>query len=431
MNKRIYTLLAALPLLQLAACKKDVNPAEGTLNDQAALYVVRDTWHKGDVALGPSTLGGASFTTGTVISDASNGNIASGSFIIQSTTLTANQATDLTRGIIIDMGSGTQVPYVPGDSLMVNIAGATLKRINGKLTIQGVTPDKVTKLAEGRQVYVRPVNLAILNNMFDVYESTLVAVHADIKDYSAGQTFSGLHPIGDNTGNLFLHTTSGAAFAGAETPQNARFMGIVGYKNDNGNDTAGAQRTISLRSLNDTSFVSGTIYSGFPESFESPDFTEKSSYNMTATSNNIDLATGNWKLQQAILGNTSIRDRFNLPGKQCIRMQQNLTSSAYVQMNFDLPDGASKVTVFYGKYYTDPRSTFRLEYSIDGGTTWVVAGANVNDMPEQGSYQASFMVNVSGPVRFRINKLGLGASSSTVQNGRLCIEDIVVYKQIQ
>jgi len=109
-------------------------------------------------------------------------------------------------------------------------------------------------------------------------------------------------------------------------------------------------------------------------------------------------------------------------------MQQNLTTAAYVQMNFDLTKGASKVTLFYGKYYTDPASTFRLEYSVNGGTTWVATGANVSDMPEKGFKQASFLVNITGNVRFRISKLGLGTSSTTVNNGRLCIEDIAVYQ---
>ncbi len=99
-------------------------------------------------------------------------------------------------------------------------------------------------------------------------------------------------------------------------------------------------------------------------------------------------------------------------------------------MNFDVTEGASKVTVFYGKYYTDPRSTFRLEYSVNGGTSWTALTPDISDMPERGSNQATFMVNISGNVRFRINKRGLGTSSATIQNGRLCIEDMAVYKKI-
>ncbi|MBC7903200.1 MAG: hypothetical protein H7Y27_07240 [Gemmatimonadaceae bacterium] len=167
----------------------------------------------------------------------------------------------------------------------------------------------------------------------------------------------------------------------------------------------------------------------FPEMFETPDFSQKASYNITATNNDIQLSTGSWRLLQAILGNTIIRDKFNQPGKQGIRMQQNLATSAMLQMNFDVPLGASKVTVFYGKYFTDPVSTFRLEYSINGGTTWIVVTPNISDMPERGSKQATFMVNIAVPVRFRINKLGLGTSSSTINNGRLGLDDFAIYKK--
>ena len=46
---------------------------------------------------------------------------------------------------------------------------------------------------------------------------------------------------------------------------------------------------------------------------------------------------------------------------------------------------------------------------------------------------ATFLMDISGPVRFRINKLGLGASGTKdkdgniVENGRLGIDDFAVY----
>jgi hypothetical protein len=417
--------------MMIASCVKDYeNPAEGVTNDKAALYVVRDAYHGSEVTLGADQLAGATFTTGTVISDKASGNIETGRFVIQSTTESANQIGDITRGIIIDLGAGTDVPYVVGDSLLINVDGAKMSRINGKLVISGVTTAKIEKLADSRPVYTKDVTLAMLNADFDKYESTLVAVHADVADFGAGVTFNGERTLDDNTSTATLVTRSEASFAADAVPVNAQFTGIVGYKNDNGNDTTGAEKILSLRSAADVNHVSGAIYDGFPEGFEVPDASEKASYNMTAIANNIDLATGNWKLQQALLGNTLIRDKYNLPGKQCVRMQQNLASSAYVQMNFDVTEGASKVTVFYGKYYTDPTSTFRLEYSINGGTNWVIVPGNITDMPDRGSKQATFIVDVPGNVRFRINKLGLGPSSATVFNGRLCIEDIAVYKKL-
>ena len=193
-----------------------------------------------------------------------------------------------------------------------------------------------------------------------------------------------------------MRTRSQASFAGTNVPVNAQFNGIAGYYNTSSNDTIGAKKTIIVRNANDIKFSSGALYAGYPESFETPDFSQKASYNITTTNNDITLGTGSWKLTQAIIGNTVIRDKINPPGKQCVRIQQNLTTSAYVQMNYDLPNGASKVTVFYGKYYTDPASTFRLEYSINGGTTWVVVTPNISDMPERGVKQATFPLNIVG-----------------------------------
>ena len=91
-----------------------------------------------------------------------------------------------------------------------------------------------------------------------------------------------------------------------------------------------------------------------------------------------------------------------------------------------MPNGASKVTVFYGKYATDAKSSFRLEYSTNGGTTWTVLGANVTDMPDKANKQMTWTLNITTPIRFRINKLGTGTSN----NGRLCLDDFAVYQKL-
>jgi hypothetical protein len=108
-------------------------------------------------------------------------------------------------------------------------------------------------------------------------------------------------------------------------------------------------------------------------------------------------------------------------------MQQQLDFDAYVQMNFDLPNGASKVTFSYGAYYTDASSTIKLEYSQDGGVTWQQTGEKVSDASAE-SKVAIFLMDIKGAVRFRINKLGLGPTNGTsVFNGRLSIEDFAVF----
>ncbi len=329
MKRLKYILLVTTSPLLLISCLKEYdNPAKGTLSDKAAIYVVRDAYRGSDLILDANKLAGASFTSGTVISDKAAGNIQPGTFVIQNTTPTSSQIEDVTRGIVIDMGNGVDVPYVSGDSVVINVNGASLRRINGKLTITGITADKITKVADGKTAFIRPVTLAMLQADFNNYESTLVSVHADVSDYGSAVTYAGERPLSDNTATAFLSTRNEAGFSGNNVPVNAKFTGIAGYKNDTGNDTSGAKKIIALRNNNDVSFASGALYAGFPESFEFPDAAEKASYNVTATANNIDLATGNWKLQQAILGNTVIRDKFNQPGKQCIRIQQNLTPAA-------------------------------------------------------------------------------------------------------
>ena len=421
--KKLYTgiLISSMVLLHASCLKKYDNPAKGASNDRTFIYALRDIYHGSEITLGPDKLDGASYIQGTVVSDKTGLNMEPGSFALQETVVTANQVGDLTRGIIIQLSSG-DAAWNMGDSVLVNINGAKMDRINGRLTISGVAPDKVIKQADSKIPLVRPVTLAMMAASMEQYESTVVALHADVADYNPGATFSGERKLSDHSGAFFyLRTRSEATFAATTVPMDAQFTGLAGFYKESGKDTTGAKMTLVLRNGADVKFASGVLYTGFPESFENPDFTLKASYN---SNNVIDLSTGNWSLVQAILANTVIRDKYNLPGKQCIRMQQNLTTSGYVQMNFDLAKGASKVTVFYGKYFQDASSTFKLEYSVNGGTTWVTAGANVTDPQERAYRQATFMVNITGNVRFRINKLGTGTSN----NGRLCIEDFAVYQ---
>ncbi|WP_127124417.1 DUF5689 domain-containing protein [Pseudoflavitalea rhizosphaerae] len=417
-----YSLLIA-GVVSLASClKEDPAHAEGEQALEANLWVVRGTYKGSPMPLSSSTLSGAKNTYGVVVSDAASKNVAPGTFVLQSDLITPSQLGNITRGIVVDLG-GASVPYEIGDSLLINIEGATLDRVNGKLTISGITESKITLLKSNAVYTVRPVTLSMIANDFEGYESTVVSLHADLKDYSSGATFSGEHTLFDNSGaDMLLLTRTDAGFAGDAIPQDAGFKGIVTLE--------GEKKGIALRTAADVDFISGALYSGYPESFEFPDFSVKGSYNMTAINNDVDLSTGNWKLQQAILGSTVLRDKFNFPGKQCVRMQQNLSSAGYVQMNFDVTEGASKVTLFYGKYYTDPTSTFKLEYSTNGGSTWTQTGADVKDMPDYGSKQAVFMVNITGNVRFRVYKVGLGTSTASKPNGRLCIEDIAIYKAL-
>jgi hypothetical protein len=428
--KRINNIaLAIISSLLFTACVKDYNnPATGVVANTTDIFYVRSAYKGTGVNLTEQHLGGARYTSGVVISDNASGNNEPGTFVMQSVTASASQAGDIIAGIVVDMGTNATVPSL-GDSIRIDILGANIDRKNGRLVLSGITADKINTLAVNSLVIPQSVTLGMLNYSFNNYESTLVAVHSDVVGQSSATVYSGELILDDHTATATLHTRAGSTFASNNVPANAQFIGIAAYNNATAHDTAGAKKTIIMRNSSDVKFASGVIYPGYPENFESPDASAKSSYNVTATANNIDLSTGNWKLTQAILGNTILSDKMVMPGLQSVRMQQNLSTSAYVQMNFDVTQGASKVTIFYGRYGSDPKSTFRLEYSINGGTSWVTVTPNISELPDRGLLQATWMLNLTGNVRFRINKLGLGTTGGSIQNGRLNIDDFVIYKK--
>ncbi len=167
----------------------------------------------------------------------------------------------------------------------------------------------------------------------------------------------------------------------------------------------------------------GRIYDKFPEDFEMPDTSAKAKYKKA----DVQLKTGSWTFDQAILAAVENRDRFN--GKQSVRIHQNKENSGYLQMNFDLPNGASKVTFMYGVYYKDSPSVIKLEYSTDKGKTWKQAGSDIADANAK-QKTADFVMDIKEPVRFRINKLSIETAKkeSGVRDGRLSIDDFTVFQ---
>jgi hypothetical protein len=417
MKKIKSILIPALLALSLSGClKEDVNNAIGVVNPTTTAEQVRLV-HKGtDVILSSDMIGGAHKLNGVVISDAGSKNIPSGTIVLQ------NYGRGVIRGLMISLGEGATVPFVQGDSIELELVGAKLSRTNGSLVLSGITSDKIKKLGSNAIASIKQLTIAELSTAFLNYESTLVTLNADVKPTPvSGETYSGEKNLNDGSnGAVKLHTEAASSFATNRVPASAAFTGIAIFNKDTTN------KQLWMRNISDVKNASGPLYTGYPEDFESPDFSQKASY----AAANVTLKTGSWRFDQAILGNTSGRDRFNPAGLQCVRLQQNLSTNAYLQMNYDLPNGATKVTLSYGAYYTDASSTWRLEYSTNQGTTWQQTGADVSNAASNGGIAKgiTFLMNISGPVRFRINKLGLGTTAGSILNGRLSIEDFAVYQ---
>ncbi len=145
-----------------------------------------------------------------------------------------------------------------------------------------------------------------------------------------------------------------------------------------------------------------SVYTGFPETFESGTKTAYAAANVT-------LSTGSWNLSDALIGN-STSDRKN--GSQSVRIQNTGT----VTMNFDKTSGAYQVSVVNGVYGTDASSTWGLWYSTNSGSTWTQTGSTITTSSTTLT-TTTFTMSLSGNVRFQLRKL---------TGGRLNVDDISI-----
>jgi hypothetical protein len=132
------------------------------------------------------------------------------------------------RGIAVAIGAEA-AKYIPGDSVVINVAGGVLKRVDGILQITGVSAGAITKISSGNAIAVNrvPSNLIIANP--DKYESSLVViVKAGFNPLpSPTDILEGDKLLNDGFADLTLHTESTASFAKSKPPFLANFYGIV------------------------------------------------------------------------------------------------------------------------------------------------------------------------------------------------------------
>jgi hypothetical protein len=218
--KKIYLLLIILTGLGFSACKKD-HYAEGVLSPIIAVVDLKDLYKGSDIALSADKLNGAKEMVGVVISDATAGNAPSGLLVVQ------NNRRNALRGIAIAIGSAAS-SYVPGDSVVVQLTGATLTKVNGSMRLTGISASAITKVASGKTLKVQSVPSATLIATPDVYEHTVVTISKAVvtPEPQKGETFAGDKQINDGFGIITLHTETTASYATNELPFSANFTGI-------------------------------------------------------------------------------------------------------------------------------------------------------------------------------------------------------------
>lgn len=413
-QKRFGFAILLYGILTITSCiKQDIFPASGTPNQFISILDIRKL-HKGaDVVLTKENMDGADKITGVIVSDASAGNIPAGVFAMQQTSRT------LTRGIEIVVGN-QPVSFNVGDSVVVRVDGANLIRNNGTLQVKLSSLDQVSRIATNRAFEPMLVDLNTLNLKFADYEGTLVKIaHVNAE---AGGTLAGDVVVSENNNNTgIIHTEASANFANKAVALNASYTAIARWNNNANGEN---KKQLWLVNSQSVEAESGRIYENFPEKFETGDASLFADGYSTKTGN---LATGSYTLQNIYLGNTG--NDLPISGSYALRLVGASATSSWCTMNYDLPNGATKITLWAGSYgaSADLGSTWRVEYSQNQGVTWTQVGEDILTVSKV-KKQFTFLMDIRGQVRFRIGKVGIGESTTNNQNGRFSMDDFAVYK---
>jgi hypothetical protein len=248
MKKIFIYMLSAVAIL--SACKKH-DYAAGTLSPIASVEVLRAAYKGSDLTLNKTSMSGAYQVTGVVISDFASGNTPAGLLVVQ------NTKQKRTRGIAIDLGSAAS-NYLPGDSLLITVEGAMLKKVNGGLRLAGISESAIQKLSANNKINVQVATTLLLNKTPDLYENTVVTINgaAFTPSPAVGDTYLGDKTLRNGNDNVVLHTEASAPYAGELLPLSVNATGVA-YVNQTGADPAVIQ--IWPRSLKDIVDISDPV----------------------------------------------------------------------------------------------------------------------------------------------------------------------------
>ncbi|WP_010521818.1 DNA/RNA non-specific endonuclease [Aquimarina agarivorans] len=140
---------------------------------------------------------------------------------------------------------------------------------------------------------------------------------------------------------------------------------------------------------------------GFTETFENG---SKSSY----ANASVNLASGNWQFNDALLGDLSSDIKF---GKQSARIR----NEGFLLMSFNMNNGASAIRIRHSKFGSDNNSTWRLIVSFNDGRDWSFMGNTITTSSSTLN-TTTITVNETRPLRFGIYKTGGGSNRINIDN---------------
>jgi hypothetical protein len=103
----------------------------------------------------------------------------------------------------------------------------------------------------------------------------------------------------------------------------------------------------------------------------------------------------------------------------------NTTGANVVQMQFDKPNGVGTVSFYYGSYSSHSGGVLFVEYSTDGGITWLSPENNSVTSPAWAGAMQEFsaQINVQGNIRIRIIKYKQSGTTHSVNIDNICVTD--------
>ena len=217
----IYSVLLSL-MAFMWGCEKDNYPG-GVISPYIAIFDIRHLYTGNDVTLTVDNMYGSSKIAAMVVSDHSGKNLPEGMLFVQD-----SRRLSQLRGIAIPIGAAV-ASYMPGDSVIIDVEGAVLKRVDGILQITGVQQSDITKVSSGNTIAINRVSNNLILANPDKYESTLGVVVKGGFDPLPGpkDVLGGDKTLNDGFGNITLHTETSAVFADSLQPVMANFSGII------------------------------------------------------------------------------------------------------------------------------------------------------------------------------------------------------------
>lgn len=134
-------------------------------------------------------------------------------------------------------------------------------------------------------------------------------------------------------------------------------------------------------------------------------------------SGTVNLSGLDWDMTEALIGNLEADFKF---GERSARLRGYAASS--MTMLESKPNGLGEISFYYRRYGTDAQVDWKVEYSVNQGTSWIQVGDNFTAPASDVVQQFVAAVNVDGNVSIRIKR----ATEDGTANRRLNIDDILL-----